>query len=359
MKKNVLSGITLSVLLLGSCAVNKNTTTISPYDASQPVGQSALVYALPQTRLYFDVDMVRTIVKKGPYAEYATRMLGLQNVPMKDSESWQVKSIRINNNREPDSKQLYTLSFIDYPSNIDKLLRFTKEGVILDVTVGNVLTNSRSTESNNDDFQFINTAIRTTTTEKVDTFYKTILTDTAFVRIPVLQRKVLGKTTEEQAREAAAQIFGIRQSRLDVLTGNIDHPVDGTALKLILQSLNIQEEQLLSLFNGAKIESRHSKSYSVLPDRSSTSGILFYFSDRVGAVSKNTAGAKEVWYEIGQIPAAASATLNRQTNNIIYYRIPQVAEVSAGVEKNTMATEQVTVCQFGNMVSFPLIAPTK
>ncbi len=358
MKKNILSGIVL-VGLLTSCAGTKNETVISPYDKSQPVGQSALVYALPQTRLYFEAEMVKTVIKKGPYAEYAGRMLGLQNVPMKDSESWQITSIRINDKQEPDSKQLYTVSFVDYPSNIDKLLRFTKEGLIMDVTIGNVMTNNRVIEKGNEDFQFMNTAIRMTTTEKVDTFYKTILTDTAFVRIPVLQRKVLGKTTEEQAREAATQIFNIRQSRLDMLTGNTDYHPEGAALKLVLQSLDLQEEQLLSLFNGAKIESRHINTYSVLPDKPGTTAVLFYFSERSGVVNKNTAGAKEVWYEIGKMPVPASATPGQQANNIIWYRIPQVAELSAGVDKTVMTSKQITICQFGNTVSFPLVAPKK
>jgi hypothetical protein len=352
--KNILFGIVLAGLT-ASCASLKNETAISPYSASIPAGQSALVYALPQTRLYFEAELVKTLVRKGPYAEYANRMLGLQNVPMKDSESWLVKSIRVSDKQEVDSKQLFTVSFVDYPQNMDRLLRFTKEGLLLDVTVGNVVINTRTQGKTSDDFQFVNTAVRNTTIEKVDTVYRTILTDTAFVRIPVLQRKVMGKTAEEQAREAAQQIFNIRQSRLDVLTGNTDYHPEGAALKLILQSLDTQEEQLLSLFNGAKIESRQIVTYPALPEKPATSVELFYFSERAGVVSKNTAGAKAVWYEIGKVAVPASITPDQQAKNIIYYRIPQLVEISAGVDKNTLVREQVTVCQFGNIVSFPLV----
>jgi hypothetical protein len=354
--KNILLGIALGAMM-ASCASVKNETAISPYSASKPVGPSALVYALPQTRLYFEVELVKTLVRKGPYAEYAGRMLGLQNVPMKDSESWQIKSIRISDRQEADSKQLYAVSFTDYPQNMDKLLRFTRGGLLLDVTVGNVLVNNQGQGKNSDDFQFVNTAVRNTTVEKVDTLYKTILTDTAFVRIPVLQRKVMGKTAEEQAREAAQQIFNIRQSRLDVLTGNTDYHPEGAALKLVLQSLDTQEEQLLSLFNGAKIESRQTVTCPVLPEKPAVSTELFYFSERTGIVSKNTAGAKAVWYETGKTVVPASITPDQQAKNIIYYRIPQPVEISAGVDKTTLVREQVTVCQFGNIVSFPLVAP--
>ncbi len=356
MKKNIFLGIIL-VGLMGSCTSTKKGTTISS-GVGQHVGQSALVYGLPQTRLYFDVEMVKTIIKKGPYAEYANRMLGLQNVPMKDSESWQIRSIRINDRQEMDNKQLYTLSFINYPQNVDKLLRFTKEGLLMDLASSNVLVNSQYSGKSGEEFQFVNAAVRSTTTEKVDTTFRTILTDTAFVKIPVLQRKVMSKTAEEQAREAAQQIFNIRQSRLDMLTGNTDYHPEGAALKLVLQSLDTQEEQLLSLFNGAKIESRIINTYSAVPDKAGATP-LFYFSDRAGAVNKNTAGAKEVWFEVGKTTAPVSITPSQEAVNTIYYRIPQVTAVSAGVDKNVMVNEQITIYQFGNLVSFPLVAPKK
>jgi hypothetical protein len=32
-------------------------------------------------------------------------------------------------------------------------------------------------------------------------------------------------------------------------------------------------------------------------------------------------------------------------------------EVTAGIDRNILVSEQVTVYQFGNIVSFPLVAP--
>ena len=344
--------------LMSSCATTKNeqATVISSYNTSQPAGLSALVYGLPQTRLYFEVELVKTLFRKGPYAEYANRTLGLQNVPLNDSESWQIKSIRISDKQEVDNKQLYAVSFTDYPQNIDKLLRFTKGGLLMDLTIGNVVSNNQNQGKTGDDFQFVNMTVSNATVERVDTLYKPVETDTAFIHIPVLQRRVTTKTTEELAREAAEQIFEIRKIRMEVLRGDVDHPTDGVAFRLILQSLDAQEKQLLSLFTGAKVESRQILSYSVLPEKPSTNTELFYFSEKTGIVNRNTAGAKPVWYEIGNVTVPLSYT-TRQANNIIYYRIPQVVEISAGVDKNTMVSEQVVVCQFGNIVSFPLVAP--
>ena len=360
MKRNILFGIVVAGLMT-SCASTKNETAavISPYSAPQMAGQTALVYGLPQTRLYFEVELLKTVIRKGPYAEYASRTLGLQNVPMRDSESWQIRSISISDRQEVDNKQLYAVSFTDYPQNMDKLLRFTKEGLLLDLNVGNMVINSLNQGKNGDDFQFVNLTVSNTTIERVDTLYKPIETDTAFVHIPVLQRRMMSKTTEELAREAAEQIFDIRKTRFDILRGDVDHPTDGTAFKLVFQTLDEQEKQLLSLFIGAKIENRQIVTYSALPEKPATNSVLFYFSERAGIVNEGTAGAKAVWYETGNTATPASIIPIRQANNIIYYRIPQIVEITAGVDKNALVSEQVTVCQLGNIVSFPLVAPKK
>ena len=360
MKRSILFGV-LFAGLLWSCGSTKNETTfISPYGAVRnAVGYTSLVYGLPQTRLYFEVELVRIIVKKGPFSEYAGRMLGLQNVPTKNSESWQIKSIHIGSKQEVDSKRLFSVSFIDYPENIDKLLRFTNSGLLLDASIGNVLISSQTQGKSGDDYQFINLAMSSGVKEKVDTVYKTVVNDTAFVRIPVIQKTVMARTAEEQAREAAQQIFDIRKNRFEILTSKAEYPPDGASLKLVLQTLDMQEEQLLSLFNGVKLEDKQTITYSVLPEISETSVELFYFSDRAGIVSKNTAGAKTVWYETGKVSVPVSITPELQARNIIYYRIPQVVEVSAGVDRNTLVCENITICQLGNIVSFPLLSPPK
>jgi hypothetical protein len=359
MNRNILFGIVFCGLM-ASCASTKNdpSPVISPYSGARtPVGQSVMVYGLPQTRLFFDVELIKTLIKKGPYAEYANRMLGLQNVPVRDMESWQIKTIRISSKMEIDSKRLYALMFTDYPQNLDKLLRFTNAGLLLDASMSNVLITAHQQGKNSDDFQFLNTAVSSTVNEKVDTVYRLILTDTAFVKIPVIQKTVMARTTEEQAREAAQQIFDIRKNRFEILTSKADYPPDGASLKLVLQALDMQEEQLLSLFNGAKIENRQVVTYSALPEKPETNIELFYFSERAGIVSRNTVGAKSVVCQIGKTIVPASITTDLQARNIIYYRIPQVVEVSAGFDNQAIVREQITICQLGNIVSFPLLTP--
>ena len=359
-KKNIFLGIIL-VTLLSSCISRKNepSTSISSYSAAQlPVGQSALVYGLPQTRLYFEVELVRTVVKPGPYATFANRMLGLVNVPTADSETWKINSMQISQRHELDNSQLYALSFTDYPQNIDRLLRFTREGLIMDLNIGNVLINNRNIGNFNEDLSLTNMMVRNTSVERVDTTYQIVNMDTAFVHIPVLQRRVVSRTNEELARDAADQIFDIRKWRTDILRGDVDYPADGDALLVLLQTFDRMEEQLLSLFMGARMENRQVVTYSALPDRAGASIELFHFSDKAGIVNKGTEGSKAVWYSIGRASSNASETPMPEANDIIYYRIPQIVEVTVGMERNILVSELVAIYQFGNIVSFPLMPPT-
>ena len=357
MNRLFLLGIVL-IGMLTSCASTKNDTTISPYStASMPIGQSALVYGLPQTRLFFEVEITKTTIKKGPYAAFANRMLGVPNVPTVDSESWLLKSIRISDRQEVDSRQFYSVTFTDYPQNLDKMLRFTKAGLILDLNVGNILI-GRYQGQGNDDLQLSNAMARNISVEKVDTLYQSNNTDTSFVRIPVLQTRVMTKTTEELAREAADQIFNIRKWRVEVLRGDVEFVHDGISLKTVLQTLDKQEEQLLSLFVGVRVVDRQIHTFSILPEKPGATVDLFHFSERGGIVSRNAPGARAVWCEFGKVTVPVSVSPSITAKNIIYYRIPQVVEVSAGLERKAFVSEQVTVYQFGNLTSFPL-APTK
>jgi len=356
MKFKILFVIVLAVFM-ESCASRKNEayTYVSPYTATPPpVGHSALVYGLPQTRLFFEVELSRTMIKKGPYAEYANRMLGLVNVPTNDSETWQIKSMKISNRQEIDSKQLYTLSFVDYPHNIDKLLRFTREGLILDLNVGNVLIDNHDVRKNHEDFQLANMLVRNTSVERFDTVYQTINLDTAFMQIPIVNRRVISRTTEELARDAVEQIFEIRKWRTEILRGDVEYPSDGEAFRYGLQKLDIKEEQLLSLFIGAKIETRQTVTFSALPEASGNTVELFHFSERAGIVNKGTTGAQSVWYETAKTNSPPSIIPAFQARDVVYYRLPQIVEVTVGIDRNILVNEQVTIYQFGNIVSFPL-----
>ena len=87
--------------------------------------------ALPRTVLTFTVEFERTIEKPGPYARYASDLLGLEKVIMAESESWSIEGIAVNSREELDPSEYYIIESNSlFQTNV---LALKKEGLILDL----------------------------------------------------------------------------------------------------------------------------------------------------------------------------------------------------------------------------------
>ena len=73
-------------------------------------------------------------------------------------------------------------------------------------------------------------------------------------------------STAKQAEVAAKQIYRIRESRLNILTGEADNlPPDGEAMKLVIQQLEEQEKALTNLFTGILTKETEHYEVSIIP----------------------------------------------------------------------------------------------
>lgn len=89
------------------------------------------------------------------------------------------------------------------------------------------------------------------------------------------------------AEVAAKQIYRIRESRMDLSTGDSDQkPADGEALKLMLQQLDEQEKNLTALFMGTIQTQTVVKHFTWMPQGETTNEVTFRISDISGIVWK-------------------------------------------------------------------------
>ena len=74
--------------------------------------------------------------------------------------------------------------------------------------------------------------------------------DTAIIfDYSVLSEDALGATTEEKMAEMAAkQLLDIRESRMELLTGDTERGYDGASLQKVLDQLETTERKLTELF---------------------------------------------------------------------------------------------------------------
>lgn len=340
--------LSLAIFILGSCAVSNDIETTK---GSNPVVKQTLIYALPQTSLSLTIEATKTITKKGIYAEFAQRLLSISNVPMRDSEKWNISDVIIKEEREPDASQYYTLSYKTYPYNLDKLLSFSENGIILDFANAWKSDRHLSLPQSVDNKALDPLLLEAPIKEKVDTFYKTIMTDTSFVKIPVLKKQQEAKSIEEAAKEIAKQILKIRKQKLKILRGEIEnYQPDGDALKYSINELNKLEDIYLSFFIGVKKAEKKKYSLTITPQKENLTGEVCYFSPEKGLLNQGKDASKSgssIAYQIIAENKVPAGMVPEKTKNTLYFRIPAMTNVIITLNGETIATKKIPVYQFG------------
>lgn len=322
---------------------------------------STVVYALPQTVIEVEVVAEKTILKKGPFADYAKKYVGISDIVSADGVDWSLKSVGVSSKGELDPEQYYKLTTsVDYEPN---LIALTPEGLLRGFNLKNtsfskeerdlVLQNDESVNIEYGKFS-IDPIIK----YSEDTIYKVVETDTAFVKIPVLEKQALIKSTEEKAEEAAHQIFKLRKRRFKILTANYEVlPPDGKAYEIIVKELKKLEDEYLSLFIGKKVSSYQSFKYWYSPKKGEDGGVVFRMSPQMGPVGVNNLGGKPVRINFKNLDSTRELvmlpTAGLAPQKLINYRIPGLADVSILSGKSVLFKDRMTIAQFGKIASMP------
>ena len=110
---------------------------------------------------------------------------------------------------------------------------------------------------------------------------------------------LMAGSTAKQAEVAAKQIYRIRESRLNILTGEADNlPPDGEAMKLVIQQLEEQEKALTNLFTGILTKETEHYEVSISPPRQLDKEVLFRFSKQLGIVDADDLGGTPVYMNL-------------------------------------------------------------
>ena len=99
-------------------------------------------------------------------------------------------------------------------------------------------------------------------------------------------------STAKMAESAAKQIYRIRESRINIATGDVDQlPADGESFKLIMKQLDEQEAALTEMFLGSVSKESYTETIDFNPANTVGKETLFRFSKRLGFLDKdNLAG---------------------------------------------------------------------
>lgn len=318
-------------------------------------------YALPRTVFKINLIVEKNERIKGPYSEFAQRMLGIEDAIKQDESLYAIRDIIVSTVTEPDPKALFFVEFDERSSRDTRSLVFELlgTGVILSVddAAASRVQNKSQTETilvNAPNQKYFRYFAEHSLFQRIDTIVRRITIDTTVIRRNILQSAWVDRNPEQKARAAAEMIQKIRESRFNLISGfqevnfsQIDY-MDKQMLKL--------EEEYLSLFTGIEQKSLIDHVIYYIPDQE-TKGFqtIARFSEQNGVLESGNRGEP---VQLVIEPAGNTRELSKpgslgRLNNALYYRIPDKAEVSILFKGKVFQRQRVVVNQLGSIAVAP------
>jgi len=350
-------------LLAGCASTEPLEMRVTPLGREPAKVKEQIVYALPQTVLKVEVTFREVRSVPGPYWEYAEKYLGLQEVVKTKSSQWNIWDVAITQHEELDPQHFYSLNILDGTFHASSLLPFLEQGIILsgtEIVHESIKGNGLQSTSRDNFVRYEDLGVSNNFEERTETMYKTIVTDTAFVEVPVQRTVVEQKSSATKAREAADFLLELRTRRFEMLTGEYEVYPDGEAMGASIQKLDQMEASYLSLFTGKTITRILQRTWFIVPEAGVDPSTypLDVFSTTLGFVPAglNEGQALEVQIRpLGKtIKIGGYFSPSTAPENSLLYRIPDLAELKVMLGEQALSTHRISVFQSGHMLTTPL-----
>jgi hypothetical protein len=319
---------TVFILIVSVLTLNAQTKVTPVVNGIIP--KNSVTYFLPQTQLQISVFWKKSIIKPAPFANYAKRLLALENVITQEKTEYKITEVEIYYSMIEDSAKYYAVEI--NPKSVAYKLGYSENGIIRSVNysdtwVKNAFLPVLATTQNFDDND-------------------TITFDYSCLSQDAIQATSVAKTAEL----AAKQIFEIRENRMDLLSGNSETKLEGEALALVINRLDRAEESLLTLFTGKTATIRFGKTFEYVPKIDETEEILFRFSPLLGVVDKDDLSGRPIIIEVkpNLVSESLSAENIKKTKTYgIFYNVCGSGEFSIFDGRKLLQSTELQVPQFG------------
>lgn len=288
-----------------------------------------ITYSLPKTQLTVDAEVTKVTCKAGPYYKYAEKYLGVKDAIAEDRVYYELGKISLANYGIPDPDNTYIVDFKG--GTVAPYAYLTQEGLLCSI-------NAEYTPEESD----LETSKKNETPAKA--------TDASVFSEELL----MAGSTARQAEVAAKQIYRIRESRLNILTGDADNlPPDGEAMKLVIQQLEEQEKALTNLFTGILTKETTHYDVNITPYDNLDKEVLFRFSNLMGIVDADDLGGVPVYMDLkaterAPVLDAKEAEKKEKTMKGIIYNVPGKASIEISMNKKTLYKGDAQITQFGS-----------
>lgn len=289
-----------------------------------------ITYSLPKTSLIVDVEVVKTTCKAGPYYQYAEKYLGVKNAVKEDKSYYELGKVSLFNKGIPDPDNTYIVEFKG--GTVAPYAYLTEEGLLCSIN-----------------------AEYTPEESAIDILRKSISAPAPGSDMTVFSEELLmAGTLAKQAEVAAKQIYRIRESRMNILTGDADNlPADGAAMKIVIEQLEEQEKSLIELFTGIVTTTSELHEITLVPYDNMEREVLFRFSAQLGVVDADDLGGAPVYMNLKATEKAPvldpkEAEKKEKSMKGIIYNVPGKASVEILMNQKALYKGEVQIVQFGS-----------
>lgn len=315
------------LLMVASCASAQKTTRVNAIKANN----YGVIYSLPKTSFEVTLLVKKTTYRKGEFYPYAQRYLGIENPVTEDRVVHTVEDISISNKGIADKNNSFMVAF--RANSLEPFVHLREDGVIAT----------------------INANPEPETTQEPDIPQRKALSVNP--RSYLSQETLMAGSTARQAELVARQIFGLRSSRTDILTGEAENmPPDGNAYKVVMEEINLQEKALTELFAGSEETEYFTHSYIVVPDEKDIDRrVIARFSEKLGPVDADDLAGEPIYLSlVNKTPKVemqlSERDLRRLENKLsegIVYNVPGKAGLTIEFRNKVLQNKEVDVVQYG------------
>lgn len=322
--------IFLSILILSLstvCIQAQQTVRMNAIKAND----YGVVYALPKTSVVVTLKVKKTVYNRGEFYQFAQRYLSVEPITESRTE-YTFEDVMITNRGIPDRENSFMVIFRS--NSLAPYVMLTQDGLISTINAEPEMEKEPSFELPAPESAPVNP------------------------RRFLSEETLMAGSTAKQAELVSRQIFDLRRSRNDILTGEADNmPPDGEAYKVVMEQINNQEKALTEMFSGSTQTEYFTKEIVVVPtEKDIDRMVIGRFSEKLGPVdADNLAGAPIYLTLKSKTPKVETVLSDRDLQRLekklsegVVYNIPGRAQLTLAFKNRTLKNQEMDVVQFGS-----------
>lgn len=319
--------ILLSVFIAVSASAQK-TVKMSAVKAND----YGVAYSLPKTSIEVKISYSKKTRKAGQFYQYAERYLNVSNPITEDEVIYTLDNIDALTKGIADKSNSYLLEF--KPNSIVPFVTLTSDGLICAI---------------NADYTF--TAKQMPSAEEVQS--KELADPNTFLSEEILR----AGSTAKQAELIAKQIYRLRESRTNILTGEADNmPPDGDAYKLVMNQLDEQEKALTAMFIGSEKVEPLTRTLIFVPEKKDIDKqVICRFSSKLGIVEANDLSGAPIYMSLQSqephveiiLTPKEEKDLEKKFSRGVIYNVPVKGDLKITYNGKNYVNETYDIVQYG------------